>query len=87
MKNIKEPIVLNRVREYDPSKQYTWDPNAKFEITGAQFGLWLNTVRGTLGSKEAVEIRMAMECNEAIEAIMVHSVSSGVVKEVPSKEE
>ena len=33
---------------YDPNKRYTWTPNDKFELSGAEFGLILNAFRATL---------------------------------------
>jgi len=85
IKEEKAPIQMNTVPEYDPSKQYTWEPDAKFELTGSEFGLWLNTVRGLVSSKESMQLRMAMEANNVIEKIMAHGVSKGVI--VESKEE
>ena len=38
---------------YDPNKRYTWTPEDKFELTGQEFGLILNTVRTYLMSEEA----------------------------------
>jgi hypothetical protein len=66
---------------YDPSKQYVWDPAAIFTLTGKEFGLWLNTVRTKVSSKEAIELRMLLECNNIIEEIMARGVASGVIKE------
>jgi len=39
--------------QYDPNKRYTWGPDSKFEISGQDFGLILNTVRTFLASEEA----------------------------------
>lgn len=68
--------------QYNPLKQYTWDPEAKFELTGAQFGLWLNTIRGILSTQESMQVQQAMQCNETIESLMVVGVANGMIKEV-----
>jgi len=81
----KAPIVMNAKPTYNPANQYTWDPEATFTLTGKQFGLWLNTLRGIVSSKEAMELRMAMECNDVIEGLMVDGVASGVIKEIPKE--
>jgi len=83
----KAPIVMTpKVITYDPAKKYTWEPEAIFVLTGKQFGLWLNTVRGIVGSREAMEMRMAMECNNTLEALMEQGVKSGVITELPKGE-
>jgi len=66
---------------YDPNKKYTWSPNDKFEITGAEFGLILNALRSTLSTQEAHRILLADQANDAIENVMAKSVEAGVIKE------
>lgn len=67
---------------YDPSKKYTWTPEDKFELSGSQFGLLLNTLRVITSTPEAQRILMANEAALVIEEIMAKSVEAGVVKEV-----
>jgi len=81
---VVDPQVVNgNSLVYDPSKQYTWDGNVVFELSGKEFGLWLNSIRAKVSSKEAMEHRMNMECNNVIEAIMARGVASGIIVEVP----
>lgn len=68
---------------YDPSKRYTWTPNDKFEMTGAEFGLILNTLRAILSTEEASKILLANEANQAVERILAKAVENDVVKEAP----
>jgi hypothetical protein len=72
---------------YDPKKQYTWPNDAKFELTGHQFSLWLNSTRSKISSKDAMEYRLAFESSDIIEKIMAAGVASGVIIEQPVKEE
>ena len=53
--------------QYDPSKRYTWTPEDTFTLTGAEFGLFLNTVRAYLSSEEAARFQLMSQTNEAIE--------------------
>ena len=53
--------------QYDPSKRYTWTPEDTFTLTGAEFGLFLNTVRAYLSSEEAGRFQLMMQANEVIE--------------------
>ena len=39
--------------QYDANKRYTWTPEDTFTLSGAEFGLILNTVRAYLASEEA----------------------------------
>lgn len=68
---------------YDPTKKYTWIPDDKFEITGHEFGLILNTLRSILNTQEASTILLASRANDAIEEVMAKAVEADVVKEVP----
>lgn len=66
---------------YDPTKRYTWTPEDKFEMTGEQFGIVLNAIRGVLSTPEAARILMLDKANTAIEAMMVKAVEQGTVVE------
>lgn len=66
---------------YDPSKKYTWTPEDKFVLTGNQFGLVLNALRGVLNTPEASKILLASRANDAIEEVMAAAVEEDIVKE------
>lgn len=68
---------------YDPNKRYTWTPNDKFELSGAEFGLILNALRAILSSEEAGKILLANQANEAVERALASAVEADVVKEAP----
>jgi hypothetical protein len=68
--------------QYDPAKRYTWTPEDKFEISGQEFGLFLNTVRSYLSSEEAARFQLMMKANEVIEKIMIQGVEADIIKEV-----
>jgi len=68
--------------QYDPAKRYTWTPEDTFEISGQDFGLFLNTVRSYLSSEEAARFQLMMKSNEVIERIMVSGVEADIIKEV-----
>ena len=67
---------------YNPNARYTWSPEDKFELTGAQFGLILNSLRAILNTEEAAKILLANEANLAIERVLTNAVEKDVVKEV-----
>ena len=71
---------------YNPSSRYTWTPEDTFTLTGAQFGLILNTVRAYLSSEEAARFQLMVQANEVVEKLMIAGVESDVIKEVVEEE-
>jgi hypothetical protein len=71
--------------KYDPNKKYTWKPEDQFVLTGDQFGLMLNSLRGILSTKEAGKILLADRANDELEAVIAKAVEAGVVKEIPEE--
>lgn len=69
--------------KYDPNVKYGWEKDTKFELTGNEFGLILNTLRTVLKSPEAQKILILNEANKTIETVLSRNVESGVV--TPSK--
>lgn len=67
---------------YDPNKRYTWTPEDTFTLSGAEFGLILNTVRAYLASEEAARFQLMVQSNDAIEKVMARAVEADIVKEV-----
>ena len=68
--------------DYNPNSRYTWGPEDTFTLTGAQFGLFLNTVRAYLSSEEAARFQLMIQANQVIEELMTKGVESDVIKEV-----
>jgi hypothetical protein len=71
--------------QYDPKLRYTWTPEDKFELSGQEFGLFLNMVRSYLGSEEAARFQLMNQANEVIEKIMKAGVETDVIKEVEAE--
>ena len=67
--------------KYDRSKEYSWQPEDRFEITGVELGVLSQTFRAILGTPEAAKILLAQQGNMAIEEILSRGVEAGVVKE------
>lgn len=71
----------SEVPSYDPSKKYTWHQDAQFILSGNEFGMLLNSLRGIVSTPEARVILRAADAADAIESIMARSVESGLVVE------
>jgi hypothetical protein len=78
-----KPIKIKIMATYDPNKRYTWTPEDKFELTGQEFGLILNTVRTYLMSEDAARYNLMLQTNEVIENLMAKAVEADVIKEAP----
>jgi hypothetical protein len=72
---------------YDPTKRYTWTPTTEFTLTGEQFGLILNSLRGVISTPEAARILLAAQANDSLESVLAKAVESGVVVEAPEEEQ
>ena len=71
--------------KYDPNKRYTWGPDSKFELSGQEFGLILNTIRTFLASEEAAKYQLMVQANNVIESMMEKGVESENIKEAPEQ--
>jgi hypothetical protein len=67
---------------YNPNAKYTWTPEDTFTLTGAEFGLILNTVRAYLSSEEAARFQLMLQANQVIEKLMIANVEADIIKEV-----
>jgi len=70
---------------FDPTKRYTWGPQDQFTLSGDQFGLILNALRGVISTPEASRILLAAEAANAVDGIMAKAVEDGIVKEAPEE--
>jgi len=68
--------------KYNSNKNYTWNPDDKFEISGRDFGLILNTLRAILNTEQAAQILLADRAATAIENIMAEYVEKDIIKEI-----
>ena len=76
---------MEKITSYDPNKKYTWTPDTSFELTGAEFGLILNTLRAILNTPEAARILLANQANNVIEEALAKAVETGKVVEAPEE--
>lgn len=67
--------------QYDQNKKYTWTPEDQFVLSGAEFGLLLNSFRAILSTEQAQQVLLASRANEVVETILARAVENGVVKE------
>lgn len=66
---------------YDPSKQYVWNVDEKFELSGIEFSTILNATRAILNSPEAQRIMALARGHEVIEEMMRKGVEAGKIRE------
>lgn len=73
--------------KYDPNKQYKWELETEFKMSGNEFGLILNTFRSILKTPEAQKILLINEANNVIEGVLERSVEEDLVQEAPKMEQ
>ena len=71
--------------KFDSNKKYSWSPNDTFILSGSEFGIVLNSLRGTLATQEAARILLANEAHNVIEGALAKAVEAGIVKEMPEE--
>ena len=79
--NIPENNVNVKDITYDPNKKYKWTPTDEINLSGAEFGILINSLRSILGTVEAQQILLAKEANNVVENILARNVESGVIVE------
>ena len=72
--------------DYNPNKKYTWTPEDSFTLTGGEFGVILNALRGILSTPEAAKILVANQASIVVEGILSKAVEEGIVIEAPEEE-
>lgn len=72
---------------YDANKQYSWNPDEQFTLSGRDFGLILNTIRAILSTEQAAQILLAARTNDVLEKLMKENVEKGKIIEKESKTE
>lgn len=66
---------------FNPSKSYQWEPTDKFEISGMEFNILLQSLRAVLRTEDAMRILLIKEASDNLENVLKKAVNSGVVKE------
>ncbi len=67
--------------QFDPNKAYKWTQADVFELSGAEFGILLNSLRAILSTEEAQRILLISKANEVIEKLLAKNVEAGIIKE------
>jgi len=78
----KEESKVETKLEFNPAKKYTWSKDSEFTLSGSEFGLILNALRGVVGTQEAQALFLANEAVGALEDVLGVAVESGLVKEL-----
>lgn len=70
------------VPQYDPRKKYTWSRDLNFTLSGNEFGMILNALRGIVGTPEAGRILMAADAANLLEEQLAKGVAEGTIVEI-----
>lgn len=86
--NDNQEKEVKKLPKYDPGKKYRWEPGSKFNLSGEEFGVILNSLRTILTSPEAQRILLAERASQMVDNVLARAVASGVVQEdnsIPQK--
>lgn len=78
----KEETKVETKPEFNLAKKYTWSKDAQFTLSGGEFGLILNALRGVVSTQEAQALFLANEAVGVVENILGNAVEGGLVKEL-----
>jgi hypothetical protein len=70
---------------YDRSKQYTWNTDDMFEISGTELGMISKFLRAILSTEEAAKIMLAQQSDIAVQSIISRAVEAGKIEEAPKQ--
>lgn len=66
---------------FDPTKNYTWKLEDKFEVDGKQFMIMLGAVRAILETEEAARIQLALQASLTLQNVLEKAVIEGIAVE------
>ena len=70
--------------KFNPEKQYTWQQDDVFEMSGKDFGLILNTFRAVLNTEQASLVLATHRASIVMESVLAQNIERGIGKEVVS---
>lgn len=73
--------------KYDRNKQYRWNPDELFTITGKELGLISYTMKLILSTETAAQVLLANKVNDVVEKLIEKGVENGVMTEIPNDDE
>lgn len=66
---------------YDATKQYSWNPDDIFEITGLQLAAFVNLIEQALSQPGGAPLNYYIRANQVITDIIKMGVEQGVMRE------
>ncbi len=81
-----KPTKQEKVAEFDPTKNYKWEPDAEFVLSGAEFDLLYKALRGNLQTPEFVAHVNQYEALKLVEKTFISGVEAGVITEMEIEE-
>lgn len=68
--------------KFNPDKNYRWEPGSQFLLSGDEFGLIINSLRGLISTPEAQRILLAQRACMAMDNSLARAVEIGVATEI-----
>lgn len=74
-------------KPFDPTKQYRWNPDTEFILSGGDFAMLLNALRAYLSTENAQLALLADRASRALEEQLKSAVHDGRAVEVSPEEQ
>lgn len=86
MGNVKQgkKETQDQAAKYGPGRNYRWEKEDTFELTGEEFALLLNTVRMEATNPQGAPAISIVECHKVLEALLLVGIEAGIVTEAPA---
>lgn len=72
---------LKAVPKYDPSKNYTWDAQDIFTVTGAEIDIWNKAMAVYVNTPEFQRYLVLQKAASVMQAFIQESVEQSLIKE------
>ncbi len=73
--------------EAKPNVHYQWKEDEKFEISGRELEIYLNSTRAILSTPESQRVLLLAKINEMLENVIVQGLKDGKVTEMQVQQE
>lgn len=78
----RKPIEnLKAVKKYDPTKNYTWEPDDVFTVSGAEIDIWNKAMSVYVNTPEFQRFLVLQRAAVSMQTFIEESVEQGLMKE------
>jgi hypothetical protein len=69
-------------KSYDPTHTYKWEKDTKFELSGEEFGMVINSLKAIAATNEAIMYQQIYQALQKVEAALSKAIEEGKVEDI-----